>query len=87
MSLGSSFHSLGPAYLKERSPHVIRLLKERLLSKSVSSEFLRLYQRLVWLLYLRICVKLLPSFFQWEIWYLGVSDIEKYLLDEESSEY
>ena len=41
MSLGSSFHSLGPAYLNERSPNVIRLLKEGLFSKSVSSEFLR----------------------------------------------
>ena len=43
LSLGSSFHSLGPAYLNERSPNVIRLLKEGLLSKSVSSEFVRLY--------------------------------------------
>ena len=43
MSLGSSFHSLGLAYLNERSPNVIRLLKEGLFSKSVSSEFLRLY--------------------------------------------
>ena len=43
MSLGSSFHSLGPAYLNDWSPNVIRLLKEGLFSKSVSSEFLRLY--------------------------------------------
>ena len=38
MSLGSSFHSLGPAYINERSPNVIQLLKEGLLSKSISSE-------------------------------------------------
>ena len=43
MSLGSSFNSLGPAYLNERSPNVIGVLKEGLFSKSVSSEFLRLY--------------------------------------------
>lgn len=43
MSLSSSFHSLGPAYLNEQSPNVIKLLKEGLLSKSISSEFLRLY--------------------------------------------
>ena len=43
MSLSSSFHSLGPAYLNEQSPNVIQLLKEGLLSKSISSEFLKLY--------------------------------------------
>ena len=32
MSLSSSFHSLGPAYLNEQSPNVIQLLKEGLLS-------------------------------------------------------
>ena len=44
MSLDSSFHSLGPAYLNEWSPNVIQLLEERLLSKIVSSEFLRFLQ-------------------------------------------
>ena len=43
MSLSSSFYGLGTAYLNEQSPNVIRLLKEGLFSKSVSSEFLRLY--------------------------------------------
>ena len=43
MSLSSLFHSLGPAYLNEQSPNVIQLLKEGLLSKSMSSEFLKLY--------------------------------------------
>ena len=43
MSLSSLFHSLGPVYLNEQSPNVIQLLKEGLLSKSISSEFLKLY--------------------------------------------
>ena len=42
MSLSSLFHSLGPAYLNEQSPNVIQVLKEGLLSKSISSEFLKL---------------------------------------------
>ena len=42
MSFGSSFHSFGPAHLKERSP-VLRLLKLECFSKSVSIEDLRLY--------------------------------------------
>ena len=43
MSFGSSFHSFGPAHLKERSPNVLRLLKLECFSKSVSIEDLRLY--------------------------------------------